>query len=66
MEIKMTKEFFESFLVTLFGRKTAKQTTSNDYETWARIEYRDDYDYALYHMQTYGRGPSYNSAVKGI
>lgn len=59
----MTKEFFDGFLVTLFGRKTAT-TRRSDYETWARIEYRGDYDYALYHMEQYGRGPSYNSTQK--
>lgn len=52
----MTKAFFDSFIATLFGGSKA---TRSDYETWARIEYRNDYEHALYHMERYGRGPTY-------
>jgi len=59
----MIKAFFDSFIVTFFGRNKA---TRKDYETWARIEYRNDYQHALYHMERYGQGPSYSTGKKGI
>lgn len=58
----MTLNFF-SGLINVF---TAKSTKEKDFETWAKTEYRNDWQYAYNHMLKTGTGPSMYKDVQKI
>jgi len=64
-EYKMTLNFFGS-LAKLLGGRRQSATYRNDLMTWAKTEYRNDWEFAYNYMITHnGKSPSYTH-INGV